>query len=88
MRSTNVTKKDVVSSDMLIELCSSDISQNSEDRLHIKDIAMILIAYSLTFLRHDELRNLKCCIVKFYDQHVSLHSNLVKRISIDLAMRF
>ena len=32
---------------------------------------MILIAYS-GFLRSDDLSNLKCCNVKFYDEHVSL----------------
>ena len=46
LRSTKVTKNDVVSSDILIELCSSGISQNSEDILHVRDLAMILITYS------------------------------------------
>ena len=32
---------------------------------------MILIAYS-GFLRYDELRNLKCCNVKFFEEHISL----------------
>ena len=32
---------------------------------------MILIAYSGS-LRYDELRNLKCCNVKFFEEHISL----------------
>ena len=71
MRSTKVTKKDVVSSDMLIEFCSSGISQNSEDLVHDKELAMILIAYS-GFLGYDERRNLKCCNVKCHDEYFSL----------------
>ena len=69
-RSMNVTKKDVVTSDMLVELCSSD-AENNSDILHVRDLAMILIAYS-GFLRYDELRNLKCCNVKFFEEHISL----------------
>ena len=63
-RYMNVTKKDVVSSDMLVELCTFD-DENNSDILHVRDLCMILIAYS-GFLRYDELRNLKCCNVKFF----------------------
>ena len=60
----NVTKKDVVTSDMLVELCTFD-DENNSDILHVRDLCMILIAYS-GFLRYDELRNLKYCNVKFF----------------------
>ena len=71
LRSSKVTKKDVVTTDMLIELCSSNATKNSEDLLQVRDLAMILIAFS-GFLRYDELRNLKCCNVQFHDAYLSL----------------
>ena len=70
-RYMNVTKKDVVTSDMLVELCSS-AAENNSDILHVRDLAMVLIAYS-GFLRYDELRNyLKCCNDKFFEERISL----------------
>ena len=42
LRSSKVTKKDVVTTDMLIELCSSNATKNSEDLLQVRDLAMIL----------------------------------------------
>ena len=60
-----MTKKNFVTSDMLVELCSSD-ADNDSDTLHVRDLAISLIAYS-GFLRYNELRNyLKCCNVKFF----------------------
>ena len=50
LRSGKVVKKDAVSSDMLKGLCKK--FKDWEDLLHIRDLAMILIAFA-GFLRYD-----------------------------------
>ncbi|MCG8033524.1 MAG: tyrosine-type recombinase/integrase [Candidatus Thiodiazotropha taylori] len=72
LRSKKVTKKDVVSSEMLKELCSPIVSQACDDLLQVRDVTMILVAYA-GFLRYDELSNLKCCNIKFQSEYFSLH---------------
>lgn len=52
-----VKKKDPVTSDMLIKLCS--IYQFSNDLYVIRDLVMILLSFS-AFLRFNELSQLKC----------------------------
>lgn len=69
LRSRPVVKKDVVTSAMLIELCS--LYENSSNSADIRDLCMILIGFS-GFLRYDELSKLKCSNVKLYDSHFSI----------------
>lgn len=70
LRSKKIIKKDVVSSEMLKQLCL--LFEGSSDILDIRDLCMILIGYS-GFLRYDELSKLKCCNVKIFDTYFSLH---------------
>lgn len=70
LRSNKTIKKDVVTSEMLKELCL--LYEGSTDLLDIRDLCMILIGYS-GFLRYDELSKLKCCNVKIFDTQFSLH---------------
>jgi integrase len=51
-----VKKKDPVTSDILIKLCSMYL--NSKDLLRIRDLAMILLSFSV-FLRFNELSQLR-----------------------------
>ena len=62
-----VNKKDPVTSDILIALCSmfSDLS----DFLVIRDLAMILLCFS-AFLRFNELSNLKCNDIVIKDNYL------------------
>lgn len=69
LRSRKVVKKDAVSSNMLKDLCLK--YKDSEDLLQIRDLAMILIAFA-GFLRYDELRNLKCRNVHFFEEYFCL----------------
>lgn len=68
-------KKDPVNNDILIELCS--MYKDNDDLLVIRDLTMILIAYS-AFLRFDELSNLKCKDVKMFDDYLIIHINSSK----------
>ena len=67
--SKKVVKKDVVTTSMLKELCL--VYQDSNDIGDIRDVCMILVGFA-GFLRYDEIRNLKCCHVKMFDNHFSI----------------
>ena len=67
--SKKVVKKDVVTTSMLKELCL--IYQDSNDIGDIRDLCMILVGFA-GFLRYDEIRNLKCCHVKMFENHFSI----------------
>lgn len=70
LRSKKVIKKDVVTSDMLKELCI--LYDGCTDILHIRDLCMILIGYA-GFLRYDEISKIKCCNIKIFENYFSLH---------------
>lgn len=63
-----VCKKEPITSDVLVALCEK--YSDSADRLVIRDLCMILIAFS-GFLRFDELSSLHCNDIKFHDNYLS-----------------
>ena len=69
LRSSRVVNKDVVSSEMLIELCN--IFAGNSNLLVLRDLALILIGYA-GFLRFDELVELRCSDVKFKENYISI----------------
>lgn len=64
-----VCKKEPISKDALITLCSK--YADTSDVLVIRDLCMMLIAFS-GFLRFDELVHLRCNDIKFFSGHFSL----------------
>ncbi|XP_063404577.1 uncharacterized protein LOC134688040 [Mytilus trossulus] len=62
-----VVKKDPVSNDNLISLCS--MFQGSNDLTVVRDLAMIFLSYS-AFLRFSELSNRKCNDIIFKDSYL------------------
>ena len=64
-----VCKKDVVSTELLIQLC--DMFIDSTDVITLRDLSMILLCFA-GFLRFDEVSNLKCCDVQINDTHLVL----------------
>ena len=64
-----VVRKDPVSTELLISLC--DLHANSNDLLIVRDLSMILLCFA-GFLRFDELSNLKCCDIIFFENYMSL----------------
>lgn len=69
LRSNRIVKKDVVSSEMLIDLCN--MFAGNTDLLILRDLAMILIAYA-GFLRFDELTELRCSDISFKENYLSI----------------
>ena len=70
-----VRKKEPITVDHLHVLC--DTYKDSTDLVVIRDLAMILLAFA-AFLRFDELSNLHCNDISFYDDHFSIHINKSK----------
>ncbi|XP_060563636.1 integrase/recombinase xerD homolog [Ruditapes philippinarum] len=68
--SRHVNKKQPVTKDLLIELCSK--YESTTDVLILRDLCMILLGFS-AFLRFDEIRNLHCNDITFHDDYFSLH---------------
>ena len=64
-----VNKKDPVTSQMIIELCSQ--FKDSDDLMIIRDLAMIVLSFA-GFLRFDELSFLKCNDVTVHDHDLKL----------------
>lgn len=64
-----VVKKDVLSSEMIQDLCLT--FKDSSDVIELRDMAMIMLAYS-GFLRISEVCNLRCNDVTFNVDHVVL----------------
>ena len=62
-----VTKMDTIDTEDLIALC--DRYSCSTNVIDLRDLSMILIAYS-GFLRFNEISELKCSDVKFYDKYM------------------
>ena len=62
-------KKDVLSADVIKDLCQK--YSESTNLSVLRDLAMIVVSYT-GFLRYDELSNLKCKNVIFYEDHVKL----------------
>lgn len=69
LRSVPVKKKDIVNTEMLQNLC--DLFKSSTDLVDIRDLTMILIGYA-GFLRYNEISELKCSDITFYDKHLVL----------------
>ena len=63
-------KKDHVTSETLIELCSK--YANSNDLTVIRDLTMITLCFS-GFLRYDEISSLRCKDVTFKDNHIEIN---------------
>lgn len=64
-----VQKKEPISSDSIKQLC--DMYSYSTDVLILRDLCMILVAYS-GFLRFDELIHLKCNDIVFHDDYFTI----------------
>ena len=62
-------KKDVVTANMLIELC--DKFNDSDDVLLIRDLCMITTAFT-GFLRYDELSSIHCNDLTFHPDHLTI----------------
>ncbi|XP_060595759.1 uncharacterized protein LOC132749863 [Ruditapes philippinarum] len=67
IHSKPVEKKDVISSDMLQTLCSK--YEDSCDVIDLRDLSMILLAYS-GFMRIGEVCNLRCKDIVFNPDHL------------------
>ena len=70
-----VTKKEPVTTDMLIQLCEK--YSDSEDLLIVRDLTMTLLGFA-GFLRYDELSSLLCSNVKVRDDFLVLYLNKSK----------
>lgn len=66
-----VCKKEPITSDVLVALCEK--YSDSADLLVIRDLRMILIAFS-GFLRFDDLSSLHSNDIKFHDNYLSVYS--------------
>lgn len=64
-----IQKKDVIDSNILIELC--DRYYDSTDVIDLRDLSMILLCYS-GFLRYSEMSELKCLDIQFKNDHMIL----------------
>jgi hypothetical protein len=62
-------KKDIVSLEVIKKLFVK--YSQSQDLSVVRDLAMIVVSYA-GFLRYDEMSNIKCCDVKFYDEYVRI----------------
>lgn len=65
-----ICKKDIISSEHLINLCG--IYAHSVDVITLRDLCMILLCYA-GFLRYNELSELKCSDIDFKSDHLVLH---------------
>ena len=63
------SKKDPVTSDLLIDLCKKFVDCN--DLLIVRDLAMILLSFA-GFLRYDEVSSLLCKNVQIFDNYLIL----------------
>ena len=68
-------KKDHVSADVINKLFS--LYGSSNDPIIVRDLSMIIIYYCC-FLRFNELSNIKCSDVKFFEDHLSVNSRKSK----------
>jgi len=73
-----VQKKDVISSEHLIDLC--DKLKDSNDVIVLRDLSMILISFA-GFLRFNELSELCCNDVSFHNDHCVL---FIKKSKTDI----
>ena len=69
LRGRKTIKKDIVSSEMIIELC--DNYADSSDLASIRDLSMITLGYA-GFLRFDEMSNIKCNDISFCADYVRI----------------
>ena len=75
--SKRVIKKEPITSETLVALCAK--YSESTDVIVIRDLCMILVAYS-AFLRFDEMINLHCNDITFYENHFSI---FIRKSKID-----
>lgn len=70
LNSKPIVKKDVISSEFLIQLC--DMYIGSVDVIDLRDLSMILLCYA-GFLRFSEASDLRRCDVEFRPDHLILY---------------
>jgi site-specific recombinase XerC len=63
-------KKDLVSIEMLLELCNMNVGNN--DLLVVRDLTMILLSFA-GFLRFDEVSSLLCSDVKIECEYLFIY---------------
>jgi len=69
LNSKIIQKKDVVSSEQLIELCC--MYTDTTDVLVLRDLVMNMLSYA-GFLRYNEVSDLRCCDVRFNSEHCDI----------------
>lgn len=66
----SVVKKEAITSSMLVDLCEKH--KDSNDLLVVRDLCMIVLAYS-GFLRFDELHSLHCTDINFFPEYFLIY---------------
>ena len=69
LRGRKIVKKDVLTSDMIIELCDKFLDSN--DLLVVRDLSMITLAFA-GFLRYDELSSIQCRDITFFSDYMRI----------------
>ena len=69
IQSKPVQKKDVLSTEMLTNLCSMYVT--CDDVIELRDLSMIMIAYS-GFMRMNEITELRCNDLRFHPDYLSI----------------
>lgn len=75
LRGRKTVKKDIVSSEMIIELCDTYIG--SSDLIDVRDLCMITLSFA-GFLRYDEMSSLRCSDISFSQEYVSINISKCK----------
>ncbi|XP_053379426.1 integrase/recombinase xerD homolog isoform X2 [Mercenaria mercenaria] len=78
LNSKPTTKKDVITTEHLIELCN--MFSESTDVVVLRDLTMILLSYA-GFLRFDEVSELRCSDIDIKDRYISL---FIKKSKTDI----
>ena len=78
LNSKPIVKKDVISTQNLIELCSMYLE--SRDIIVLRDLSMIVLGFA-GFLRFNEIVDLRCCDLRFSTDHLVLY---VKKSKTDV----
>ncbi|XP_045156891.1 uncharacterized protein LOC123523240 [Mercenaria mercenaria] len=79
LNSKPTTKKDVITTEHLIELCN--MFSESTDVIVLRDLTMILLSYAVFFLRFDEVSELRCSDIDIKDRYISL---FIKKSKTDI----
>lgn len=70
IRGRKTIKKDILSSEMIIELCDNFV--DSTDLMDLRDLCMITLGFA-GFLRYDELSAIRCSDIKFFSDYFSIN---------------